>query len=59
MSKQEKKKSFNDFLDFVKWMHENYKNHCEANKKKALSYDEYINERFQQLCDEFNDRVIH
>lgn len=53
------RKKFQDFLDFVKWMHENYKEHCTTNNKKAMTYDDYINERFQQLCDEFNDRVIH
>ena len=54
-----KNRNFEEFLDFVKWMHEEYVKFSIANKKEYLEYDDYINERFEQLCSEFHERVIH
>jgi|10_taG_2_1085330.scaffolds.fasta_scaffold69140_3 hypothetical protein len=54
-----KNRHFDEFLDFVKWMHEEYVKYCKSNEKEHLEYEDYINERFEQLCSEFHERVIH
>ena len=52
-------KKFKEFLEWLSWHHAEHTKFCRAHDKKPFTYDEYIEDRFEQLCNEFHSRVIH
>ena len=52
-------KTFDKFLEFVKWMYEEHTNHHKSHNRAIVNYDDYLNANFKFLCDEFHNRIIH
>lgn len=52
-------KTFDKFLEFVKWMYEEHTNHHKSHNKAIVNYDDYLNANFKFLCDEFHNRIVH
>ena len=51
--------TFEEFLEFVRWMWEEHNKHANSKGEKKISFNKYKNERFHTLVKLFNERVLH
>ena len=51
--------TFEEFLEFCKWMHKEHNKLAKTRGEEQISFDKYKNDSFHSLVKLFNERVFH